>query len=90
MSLHLIAIPYTEPSIPRENAGTSVAGNNLTTEVEENDAYLPHSKDKGGFTALTSEEPVVEDEDEDFGGLMVCRLLSALFIILLNSRSVRY
>lgn len=57
----------------RENAGTSVAGNNLATNAEDaEDDYVPPKKAGfSAFAALGIEEPAEEEEEEDFGGLMV-------------------
>ena len=57
----------------RENAGTSVAGNNVAT-ADGDDDYVPQQKGKAGFSAFAAlgiEEAAPEEEDEDFGGLMV-------------------
>ena len=56
----------------RENAGTSVAGNNLATEAADEDDFAPPTKSKPSFSAFAAlgiEEPA--EEEEDFGGLMV-------------------
>ena len=63
---------FSSPS--RENAGTSVAGNNLAA-VDGDDDDVPQPKGKAGFSAFAAlgiEEAAPEEEEEDFGGLMVC------------------
>ena len=65
--------------IYREKAGTSVAGNNAVSPVDSGDASdddKPKGKAKGNFSAFAAlgmEDSAPQDEeDEDFGGLMVC------------------
>ncbi|EKM59530.1 uncharacterized protein PHACADRAFT_250096 [Phanerochaete carnosa HHB-10118-sp] len=56
-----------------ENAGTSIAGNNLATNDDEGDDFVSQTKSRSGFSAFTAvgpEEPAAEEEEEDFGGLM--------------------
>lgn len=65
----------------REAAGTSVAGNNFSTANAEDaeDDYAPKKNGKAGasaFAALGIEEAAPEEDEEDFGGLMVRQLLS--------------
>ena len=56
-------------------AGTSVAGNNTSVSVDYPDDDVPQSASKPGFSAFaalgTTDGPA-EEEEEDFGGLMVC------------------
>ncbi|KAI0676694.1 hypothetical protein C8Q78DRAFT_1141729 [Trametes maxima] len=60
-----------------DKAGTSVAGNNVDAPDNAGDAsdddLKPKGKGKAGFSAFAAigiEEPVEEEGDEDFGGLM--------------------
>lgn len=60
-------------SVFRENAGTSVAGNNLAVpEGASDDDTAKGGQRFSAFAALGIEETGA-DEDEDFGGLMVSR-----------------
>lgn len=58
---------------PREKAGTSVAGNNLASQADASDDDQAQAGSKGfsTFAALGVEDAGAEEE-EDFGGLMVC------------------
>lgn len=63
-------------SFLRENAGTSVAGNNVAA-ADGDDEDAPQQKGKASFSAFAAlgiEEAAPEEEEEDFGGLMVCPL----------------
>ncbi|KAI0687291.1 hypothetical protein C8Q76DRAFT_686384 [Earliella scabrosa] len=61
-----------------ENAGTSIAGNNLDAPADAADDvdqdFAPKGKAKAGFSAFAAlgieESPVNDEEEEDFGGLM--------------------
>ncbi|KAI0751738.1 hypothetical protein C8Q80DRAFT_1159100 [Daedaleopsis nitida] len=60
-----------------DNAGTSVAGNNVdapeTAGDEADNDLQPQGKGKAGFSAFAAlgmEEPPADEEEEDFGGLM--------------------
>jgi hypothetical protein len=57
----------------RENAGTSVAGNNTAAAEGDSDDY--NAKSSRGFSAFAAlgVEDTGADENEDFGGLMVSR-----------------
>jgi hypothetical protein len=57
----------------RENAGTSVAGNN--TVAAEGDSYDYNANSSRGVSAFAALgiEDTGADENEDFGGLMVSR-----------------
>ena len=57
----------------RENAGTSVAGNNLAIPQDDSEDDAPSGKKGGGFSAFAALgiEDTAQDEEEDFGGLMV-------------------
>ena len=57
----------------RENAGTSVAGNNLAIPQDDSEDDVPSGKKGGGFSAFAALgiEDTAQDEEEDFGGLMV-------------------
>ena len=66
----------------REKAGTSVANNNLSAagDVSEDEISHPKGKGLGGFSAFAAiDDGVAEEEEEDFGGLMVCVLSFSLF-----------
>ena len=81
MYLHLMGLSVL--NTPRENAGTSVAGNNLATEAADEDDFAPPAKSKPGFSAFAAlgiEEPPAEEE-EDFGGLMVRQPIAIAFIM---------
>ena len=72
-------LPPLIPTKSRENAGTSVAGNNLDTPIDGGDASddgaKPKGKGKGGFSAFAAlgmeDDGANDEEGEDFGGLMV-------------------
>ncbi|OSD01712.1 hypothetical protein PYCCODRAFT_1452538 [Trametes coccinea BRFM310] len=61
-----------------ENAGTSIAGNNVASPAAAGDAsdedFAPKGKSKPTFSAFAAlgleEPPADEDEDQDYGGLM--------------------
>lgn len=60
--------------VRRENAGTSVAGNNAVASGDASEDDTPKEKEKPGFSAFASlapEDTIANDDDEDFGGLMV-------------------
>ncbi len=63
----------------RDKAGTSVANNNVNTVAAGGDASddgLPAPKGKPGFSAFAAigidDGGGADEEEEDFGGLMVC------------------
>lgn len=64
-----------QPRRSREKAGTSVAGNNAESLADAgagDDDFKPKGKSAiSAFAALGLEDPPAEEEDEDFGGLMV-------------------
>ena len=69
----------------REKAGESVAANTVESTLGSNgnDDYAPQSSKRGfgGFASLGVDVgDVGEDEEEDFGGLMVSILVSSVFI----------
>lgn len=71
---HLVSSSVLVNPLIREDAGTSVAGNNYATNEDDGDDYAPQTKSKPGFSAFAAlglEEPAAEEEEEDFGGLMV-------------------
>lgn len=64
-----------DSSYHRENAGTPVSGNNSAISANGGDASDEDSKPKkasgfSSFAALGTED-VPQDDEEDFGGLMV-------------------
>ena len=77
----------------REKAGTSVAGNNAAAPVDAGDVsdddFKPKGKAKPAFSAFAAlgleEPPADEEEEEDFGGLMV-RISAPIYL----SLSCRY
>lgn len=75
--------------IYRAQAGESVANNNVSPTNgagDESDGDVPiHGTSKGGFSgfaALGTDDGGAAEEEEDFGGLMVC--------LALNRRIVSY
>lgn len=58
----------------REQAGTSVAGNNVEAHDDRSEDDLPRRKGAIGFSAfaaLAPEDNEANEDQEDFGGLMV-------------------
>ena len=73
-----ICFPHSSAYESRDKAGTSVAGNNVDAPADAgaaSDDDQPKGKASGGFSAFASlgmEDTAANDEeDEDFGGLMV-------------------
>lgn len=73
---YLVVRDVFPDTLIRETAGTSVAGNNVAAPADDDAGDdAPPTKSKAGFSAFAAlglEEPAAEEEEEDYGGLMVC------------------
>ncbi len=56
----------------REKAGTSVVGNNSGTPGDISENENEPRKEKVDFSVLGADIGAAADEEEDYGGLMVC------------------
>ena len=69
----------------RDNVGQSVANNNLPTQqIGESDDNSPNAKAISGFSSfgallMQGDGPPEVDENEEFGGLMVCLITFKLY-----------